>query len=53
MATRLGTHQVIMLAISKNGPNTFLERLFIYDDPCKWYKLSEYIRLERKICIVS
>ena len=52
--TRLGTdhnnnnnelvHQLIMPPISKDCSNTFLERSFIYADPCEWNKLSECIR---------
>ena len=41
--TCLGTdHQLIMPPISKDCPNTFLERSFIHADPCDWSKLSEY-----------
>ena len=44
--TRLGVdhHQLIMLPISKDCSNTFLERSFIYAAPCEWNKLSECIR---------
>ena len=44
--TRLGAdhHQLIMLPISKDCSNTFLERSFIYSVPWEWNKLSEYIR---------
>ena len=43
--TRLGVdhHQLIMLPISKDCSNTFLERSFIYAAPCEWNKLSECI----------
>ena len=42
---RLGTdyYQLIM-PISKDSSNTFLERLFMYAAPCEWNKLSEHIR---------
>ena len=43
--TRLGAdhHQLIMLLISKDCSNSFLERSFIYAAPCEWNKLSECI----------
>ena len=37
-------HLLIMPAISKDCSNNFLDRSWIYDAPCKWNKLSEYIR---------
>ena len=37
-------HQLIMLPISKDCSNTFLECSFIYSAPCRWNKLSEHIR---------
>ena len=50
--TRLGTdhHQLIMPPISKDCSNTFLERSFIYADPCEWHKLSEHIRTSNFDC---
>ena len=52
MNTRLGTdhHQLIMLPISKDCSNTFLERSFIYAAPCEWNKLSEHIRTSNFDC---
>ena len=44
--TRLGSdqHQLIMLPISKDCSNTFLECSFNYAAPCEWNKLGESIR---------
>ena len=43
---RLGTdhHQLIMLPISKDCSNTFLECSFIHAALCEWNILSEHIR---------
>ena len=50
--TRLGTdfHQLIMLPISKDCSNIFLECSFIYAASCEWNKLSEYIRISNFEC---
>ena len=50
--TRMSTdrHQLIMLPISKDCSNTFLERSFIYAAPCEWNKLSEHIRTSNVDC---
>ena len=50
--TRLVTdhHQFIMLSISKNCSNTFLERSSINAAPCEWNKLSEHIRPQNFDC---
>ena len=52
MNTRLGTdhHQLIMLLISKDDSNTFLECLFIYVVSFEWNKLSVHIRTSNFDC---
>ena len=43
--TPLGAdHHQLIMQISKDCSNTFLERSFIYTAPCEWNKLSECIR---------
>ena len=41
---RANPRQLIMPPISKDCPNPFLERSFIYAAPSEWNKLSECIR---------